>query len=191
MVTVMVVNALRWTIQDLESMPDDGGWKRHEIIDGELYVTRAPHIAHQNAGGKLYFFLEAWSQQTKLGQPIQTPGVIFTVNDAVIPDVVWVSNDRLANHVDEGGHLTIAPEIMVEVLSPGEQNENRDKKLKLKLYSRYGVQEYWVVNWQLKTLEVYRRDNAQLQLVQTLMLGDNLTSPLLPGFSVTLKQLFP
>ena len=81
----MVVNALRWTIQDLDALPDDGGWKRYEIINGEFYITRAPHISHQNAGGNLYFFLEAWSQQSKLGQPIQTPGGIFTINDAVFP----------------------------------------------------------------------------------------------------------
>ena len=185
----MVVDSLRWTTQDLTAMPDDGGWKRYEIIDGELYVTRAPHIRHQSVGGKIYFFLEAWSQQTQLGSPVQTPGVIFTANDAVIPDVVWVGNARL-NNIDDAGHLTVAPELMVEVLSPGDQNEQRDKKVKLKLYSRHGVQEYWIANWQLKTLEVYRRDNAQLQLVQTLMVGDTLTSPLLPKFSVAIAQLF-
>ena len=86
--------------------------------------------------------------------------------------------------------MTIAPELMVEVLSPGEQNEQRDKTVKLKLYSRYGVQEYWIVNWRLKTLEVYRRDQAHLQLVHTLMVEDTLTSPLLPRFSVGLAQVF-
>ncbi|MGK7890312.1 MAG: Uma2 family endonuclease, partial [Leptolyngbyaceae cyanobacterium] len=161
------------------------------IIDGELYVTRAPHLFHQDTGGNIYFYLKAWSDQTHAGRPIQTPGVIFTIHDAVIPDVVWISRDRLANHVDEAGHLTIAPEIMIEILSPGEQNEQRDKQVKLKLYSRHGVQEYWIANWQLKTLEIYRRHNAQLQLVQTLMVGDTLTSPLLPGFRVEMTQLFP
>lgn len=186
----MVSNSLRWTIRDLDAMPDDGGWKRYEIVDGELFVTRAPHIHHQDAGGKIYFELESWSRQAQLGKPFQTPGVIFTPTDAVIPDIVWISRKRLASGIDAAGHLTVVPELMVEILSPGELNEQRDKEVKLKLYSLHGVQEYWIVNWQLKTLEVYRRTNAQLQLVTTLLEGDTLTSPLLPGFSAPIAQAF-
>lgn len=186
----MVANSLRWTTRDLEVMPDDGGWKRYEIIDGDLYVTRAPHISHQGAGGNIHIELELWSRQTQLGRSFQTPGVIFTPTDAVIPDVVWISQGRLANCVDEAGHLTVAPELVVEILSPGERNEQRDKEAKLKLYSRHGVQEYWIVSWQLKSLEIYRRTNAQLQLVHTLFVGDTLTSPLLPGFRTPIAHFF-
>lgn len=107
----------------------------------------------------------------------------------MIPDVVWISQTRLEHGIDEAGHLTVAPELMVEVMSPGAVNEQRDKTIKLNLYSRYGVQEYWVVNWQLKTLEVYRRHEAQLQIVSTLMATDALTSPLLPGLAVS-SQIF-
>ena len=187
----MVTNTLRWTTQDLDAMPDDGGWKRYEIIDGDLYLTRAPHIRHQGVTSKLHVRLENWSEQTGLGSAFEVPGVIFTPTDAVIPDVIWISQERLASNVDDAGHITIAPELMVEVLSPGQRNEQRDKQVKLKLYSLYGVQEYWIANWKFKTLDVYRRDNAQLQLVHTLMVGDTLTSPLLPGFSVDLSQIFP
>jgi Uma2 family endonuclease len=186
----MVSPSLRWTTRDLDAMPDDGGWKRYEIIDGELYVTRAPHLRHQGVGGNIHFELEAWSRQTQLGKPFQTPGVIFTPTDAVIPDVVWISHGRLANGLDEAGHLVVAPELMVEVLSPGALNEQRDREVKLKLYSRYGVQEYWVVNWQHQTLERYCRTEAQLCLVNTLLREDTLTTPLLPGFQVTMAQLF-
>jgi Uma2 family endonuclease len=186
----MSAPSLRWTTRDLDAMPDDGGWKRYEIIDGELFVTRAPHIRHQGVAGKLHMRLEDWSEKTGLGNAFQTPGVIFTPTDAVIPDVVWMSRDRLATGVDEAGHLTLAPELMVEVLSPGDRNEQRDKEVKLKLYSLYGVQEYWIVNWQQQTLEIYRRTDAQLQRVATLLTGDTLTSPLLSGFSTAIAQIF-
>ncbi len=186
----MVPHTLRWTVRDLDAMPDDGGWKRYEIVDGELFVTRAPHIRHQDAGGKVYLRLQNWSDTTGLGNAFQTPGVIFTPTDAVIPDVVWISKERLANGVDEAGHLIVAPELVVEVLSPGEQNVQRDQEVKLKLYSRYGVQEYWIVSWQLQTVAVYRRDQGQLQLVATLLGDDALTSPLLPGFSTPVAGIF-
>jgi len=186
----MVPNTLGWTTRDLAAMPDDGGWKRYEIIEGELYVTRAPHIRHQGVATKLQVRLETWSEQIGLGCTFQAPGLVFTPSDAVIPDLVWVSCDRLTTGVDEAGHLTVAPELVVEILSPGELNQQRDKEVKLKLYSRYGVQEYWIVSWQQQTLEIYRRADAQLQRVSTLLVSDTLTSPLLPGFSTPVAQLF-
>jgi Uma2 family endonuclease len=153
-------------------------------------VTRAPHIRHQGVAGKLHMRLESWSEETELGSAFQTPGVIFTPTDAVIPDLVWISQARLAEGIDQAGHLTVAPELIVEILSPGELNQQRDKEVKLKLYSQHGVQEYWIVNWQLKTLEIYRRTAAQLQLVSTLLDSDALTSPLLPGFSLPIARIF-
>lgn len=186
----MVSNTVHWTTRDLDAMPDDGGWKRYEIVDGDLHVTRAPHIRHQGVGGNIHVELEIWSRKSQLGRPFQTPGVIFTPADAVIPDVVWVSQERLDNGVDDAGHLIVAPELVVEILSPGDLNEQRDKEVKRKLYSLHGVQEYWIVSWQLQTLEIYRRSEAQLQLVSTLLKDDSLTSPLLPGFNIPLAQVF-
>ncbi|WP_299402768.1 Uma2 family endonuclease [Acaryochloris sp. IP29b_bin.148] len=179
----------RWTTADIESLAADE-WKRYEIIDGELFVTRAPHIGHQGAAGRIYARLLLWSEETNLGQPILTPGLIFSDADNVIPDVVWVSDQRLAAIVDDEGHLTDAPELVVEVLSAGGTNERRDKEAKLKLYSLKGVQEYWIVDWRLQQIEVYRRDSAQLQLVGTLLATDDLSSPLLPDFRCTIERFF-
>jgi len=86
--------------------------------------------------------------------------------------------------------LHAAPELVVEVLSPGTANERRDRKAKLKLYSVRGVSEYWIIDWRTRQLEVYRRDQAQLQLVATLFEADTLNSPLLPGFVCTVASLF-
>lgn len=179
---------VRWTTADLELFPDDG--KRYEIIDGELFVTRAPHWKHQNVSDNVCTQLKLWSRETGLGDAATGVGIIFTDTDNVIPDVVWVSNERLSEILDEAGHLTGAPELVIEVLSPGEVQEKRDKQLKLKLYSVQGVQEYWIFNRARETVEIYRRENGVLKLAATLYKEDNLTSPLLPGFSCAVKVCF-
>ncbi|BAY77778.1 hypothetical protein NIES25_42470 [Nostoc linckia NIES-25] len=118
------------------------------------------------------------------------PGIIFSDADNVIPDVVWASHERLKLLLDEAGHLTGAPELVVEVLSPGEKNEKRDKETKLKLYSVQGVQEYWICDCIQKKVEIYRREQAVLKLVSTLFHQDELTSSLLPGFNCLVSKLF-
>lgn len=182
-------NRVRWTTADIALFPDDG--KRYEIIDGELIVTRAPRWSHQQVTGRIFNALDTWSQQaTGRGEAAFNPGIIFTDEDNVIPDVVWASNARLDLLMDEAEHLTGAPELVVEVLSPGEKNEQRDKQLKLKLYSQQGVQEYWIVDNNLRQVQVYRRENAMLVLVVTLQADDALTSPLLADFACPLVQIF-
>lgn len=186
----MVTNAIRWTVKDLEAMPDDWGWKRYEVIDGELFVSRAPHYFHQRPASKLNILLGIWSEKTGLGEVTQTPGLVFSPEDGVIPDLVWASHERIAASLDEAGHFTLAPELVVEIVSAGKNNEQRDRHLKLRLYSKYGVREYWIVDWRQQTLEIYRRDQAQLKRVATLLDADLITSPLLPEFSVPLEQIF-
>ncbi|MGG6239642.1 Uma2 family endonuclease [Nodosilinea sp. AN01ver1] len=180
---------IRWTTADLEVLAADE-WKRYEIIDGELCVTRAPHIKHQDTAGEIYAQLLLWSKQSGLGKPSLAPGLIFTDTDNVIPDVIWSSHDRLAALTDDEGHLRGAPELIVEVLSEGSTNERRDREAKLKLYSQQGVQEYWIANWRLRQVEVYRRQAAQLQRIATLLATDNLESPLLPGFLCQVGSFF-
>ena len=177
-----------WTTADLELLPDNGN--RYEIIDGELFVTRAPHFQHQRIADRICTALNLWSEQSGLGEATFGAGIIFSDTDNVIPDVIWISHDRLAVTLDEAGHLTAAPELIVEVLSPGETNERRDKEFKLKLYSTQGVREYWIVDRHLQQVQVYRREQALLKLVATLMVGDEITSPLLPGFSVAIDRVF-
>jgi len=183
-----VTEKLRWTSADLELLPDNGD--RYEIIDGDLFVTKAPHWNHQKICGRMFALLDGWSQSTGLGQAAIAPGIIFTDADNVIPDVVWASHERLAALLDAAGHLTAAPELVIEVLSPGSQNEYRDRDLKLRLYSARGVREYWIINWQTQQIEVYRREKAALTLVATLFNSDELTTPLLPGFIADLTKLF-
>ena len=178
----------RWQSADLELLPDNGN--RYEIIDGELLVTRAPHWKHQKVITKLIQSLGIWSSQTNLGEVVTTPGLVFTDDDNVIPDLVWISTDRLERVLDESGHLLAAPELIVEVLSSGTDNERRDREVKRKLYAIRGVQEYWIIDWRRQQIEIFRRDNHGLPLVATLFSSDVLTSPLLPDFQQSVAEVF-
>jgi Uma2 family endonuclease len=186
--TFVTETKMKWTSADLVLLPDT--INRYEIIQGELEMTRAPHWLHQKTILKISTSLDNWSVKTKLGTVIINPGIIFSDADNIIPDLVWISNERLAVSIDDAGHLTNAPELIVEVLSDGFDNIRRDRETKLKLYSNCGVQEYWIADWRLKQLEIYQRNQGKLELVKTLLINDDLTTPLLPEFSCSLSQIF-
>jgi Uma2 family endonuclease len=185
---MLYYQSTQWKSADLELLPDNGN--RYEIIDGELLVTRAPHWKHQNVIVNLSVALATWSRSTGLGKVSVTPGIVFPDDDNVIPDLVWISNDRLARSLDESGHLVAAPELVVEVLSAGSDNERRDREVKRKLYTIRGVQEYWVIDWKRQQIEVFRRDSNGLPLIGTLFCQDVLSSPLLPNFEQSIAEIF-
>jgi Uma2 family endonuclease len=180
---------VRWTTADLAIFEGDRS-NRYEIIDGELFVTRAPDWKHQRTCVNIGAALKDWSDQSGLGETAVAPGILFSDSDNVIPDVVWASHDRLSRLLDEAGHLVAAPELVVEVLSPGKKNELRDRESKLKLYSVRGVSEYWIVDLKQECVEVYRRDQGVLVLEATLYGQDTLTSPNLPGFRSLVSRFF-
>ncbi len=115
---------------------------------------------------------------------------IFADDDDVIPDVAWISRERLRKIIGKDGHFHAAPDLVVEVLSPGSANERRDRETKLKLYSRRGVLEYWIVNWIMRDITVFRRKGKKLKQVETFRPPEILTSPLLPGFELPVLSVF-
>ena len=183
-----MTTSIRWTSADLEALPDDG--KRYEIIDGELFMSKQPNWHHQFTCVRFARFLDEWNDRTGLGVVNAAPGVIFAEDDDVAPDVVWISKARLIMALQPDGKLHAAPELMIEVLSPGTTNERRDREAKLKLYSQRGVQEYWVADWRRRQVEIHQREHAALHLVATLYEQDTLQSPLLPDFSIQVLRLF-
>ena len=184
-----MTTGFRFTTKDLDAMPEIEG-VRYEIIDGELYVSTAPSRDHQRASAVLTTRLETWSESSRLGEVLPTPGLVFPGDQNVIPDLIWISDARLAGGVDSAGHYTVAPELVVEILSPGTANMSRDREIKLSLYTRIGVDEYWIVDWQARLVEVYRRLGSRLEPIATLTGEDALTSPLLPGFSCPISRLW-
>ena len=179
---------LPMTVSALAGAPDDGN--RYEGIDGELYVSTSPAFPHQYALGRLHLALGNYLDIHRVGIAILGLGVVFDEFNGVIPDLLFVSNERL-NRIRSGGRLKAAPEIVVEILSPGSSNEDRDRVVKRRLYSSRGVHEYWIVDPEARTIEVNRkRKEGGLELAVLLQAGDDLTTPLLPEFRVPVAETF-
>ena len=184
----MKTTELPLTVSDLEGAPDDGN--RYEVIEGELFVSTAPSFFHQQVLSNLTFELRLYLQEHPVGAAVAGVGVIFDQFNGVIPDLIFLTHER-KKHILAQGQLSAAPEIVVEVVSPGATHEKRDRTVKRRLYSARGVHEYWIVDADAKIVEVYRkRKEGGLKLAANLGSGDDLTSSVLPEFRLSLAQLF-
>ncbi len=175
------------TIADLEAMPDDGN--RYELFEGELYVSRAPSLSHQIILANLLAVLKSYLLSNPIGQAVPTPGVIFDEYDSAIPDLVFISHESMRQLVNDE-KINGAPELAVEIVSPGKENARRDRVVKRQVYAKHGVSEYWIVDPLSRSLEVYRLQNKTLMLMATLMDEDEVVSSLLPDFKCTVSQIF-
>jgi Uma2 family endonuclease len=175
------------TVEDLENLPDDDN--RYELIDGELYMSKAPELLHQRSGGRIYLLLGIYLADHPIGEVVFGPGVILSDHDAVIPDLIYFGNER-REEIASGTRVHGAPDLAIEILSPGKQNVARDRVHKLTLYGKFGVREYWIVDAQLRTVEVHRQEGAQLAPFRVFQAAEMLETPLLPGFRCTVAQFF-
>lgn len=172
---------------DWLAFPDDG--RLYEILGGELYMTPPPSVGHQRLARDLGFHLLAYLRASGRGELLQAPvGVKLGEVDVVEPDLVVV----LAAHAGRIGPQVIEgpPDLVIEVLSPG--TAARDSGPKRDLYARSGVPEYWIVDPEARSLEVLRLSPGESAYRRTAVLGkdDTLSSPLLPGFSLALGDVF-
>jgi Uma2 family endonuclease len=175
------------TIADLDAMPDDGN--RYEIIEGELFVSCSPSLTHQRVFKNLFVPISNWLAQSPIGEVVATPGVIFSEFSGVSPDIVFISNDR-RDEIASGERVFGAPDLIIEILSPGSENQRRDRVAKRQLYGKYGVKEYWVVDPHQRTIEIYYLLGRTLKLRSVLQEPDELTTSLLPGFSCQVEDVF-
>jgi Uma2 family endonuclease len=178
---------VKLTYDDFVRFPDDG--KRHELIDGEHYVTPSPNTRHQriviNLAGLIWTFL----QRSSIGEVFASPlDVVFSDFDIVAPDLLFISNAR--REVLTELNVRGAPDLVVEVGSP--DTRRRDELTKHRLYERFGVSEYWVVDPDLDLIKVYRLVEGRYIRTWELTLAarDVLTTPLLPGLELPLSSIF-
>jgi Uma2 family endonuclease len=175
------------TYDDYVLIPEDG--QRHEIIDGEHYMAPSPVTVHQRTGFRLGLRLGGFVEQHGLGEVFAAPfDVAFSEHDVVQPDLLFISNERAEILTDKNVQGT--PDLVAEILS--ERTRQLDEKIKLDLYDRFGVLEYWMFDPVRKDVRVFRRVGDRLRLVAELSAKarDVLTTPLLLGFELSLTALF-
>ena len=176
------------TIDHLEAIPYDE-WHRYELIEGELYVSCAPGIPHQLVLNNLLFELTNYIRKNPIGRIVPGPGAVFSKHNSVIPDVVFVRHERW-NTIVDNNRFYAAPDLVIEIVSPGSGNHSRDFNLKRKLYGKYGVEEYWVVDCWSRSVIIFRLENDTLKEVARLRETDPLKSPLLPGLTLDVNAIF-
>jgi len=142
------------TWQDVQQLPDDG--KRYEAIEGELYVTPAPSIRHQRISMRLVLVLDRILIRPGHGELFHAPvGVEFpATEEGVQPDILFVSNERRGIVAEKW--LVGPPDLVIEILSP--TTAHRDRGIKLRLYERQRVAQYWVVDPENDAVDVWRFD---------------------------------
>ena len=179
-----------WTYRDLVALPEDQ--LRHELIDGEHVVTPSPGTVHQRILLNLVRHLLPYLDRSGLGRMLVAPfDVKLSLFTVVVPDIVYFTADRFARVVNEK-HATAAPDLVVEILSPG--TRRRDKGRKRAVYDREGVQEYWIVDPDARLITALRRPRAGAGLTDVITAaaagGGVLESPLFPGLQVPLREVF-
>ncbi|MFY9271109.1 MAG: Uma2 family endonuclease [Candidatus Manganitrophaceae bacterium] len=178
---------VKFTYEDYLLFPDDG--KRHELIDGEHFMTPAPSTKHQRILGSLHLAFGNFLKQHKLGEVFVAPyDVVLSDLDVVEPDLLFVSSSRSSIVTEK--NIQGAPDLVIEIFS--ESTRKTDEIIKRKLYEQHGVPEYWIVDPELQMVKIYRTTDQGYTRTAELNreANDTLATPLLPGFQISLSEIF-
>lgn len=172
------------TYEDYLLLSDE---KRYELLNGELFMVPAPDFFHQSILRNLGYLLWGYVKGNSIGLVFYAPfDIKLTLYDVIQPDIIYVSNERRSIVTDK--NITGAPDLAVEILSPG--TRERDILFKKNLYAGHGVKEYWIVDPIDKTIEVMILKNEIYETYGIFFIEDHLDSPLIPGFSPSLQDIF-
>jgi len=178
---------VKLTYDDFLLFPDDG--LRHELIDGEHYVTASPNTKHQRISINLAVPIGGWLELHPISQLFHAPfDVVFSQFDVVEPDLLYLSNERAATALTSQ-HVRGTPELVIEISSPA--TRRRDETTKRHLYERSGVSEYCVIDPDIDRIRAYPREGEAFAGVVELSAdaGEILVTPLLPGLEIPLSRV--
>jgi Uma2 family endonuclease len=174
----------KYTYREYQYFPNDG--KRHEIIDGEHCVNPVPSTKHQTVSRHLLFQLYTQIEITKRGRIFNAPtDVELSEHDIVQPDLIVVMNDK--RQIITPRSIQGIPDLCIEILSAS--NPNHDRVLKLEMYRRCGVPEYWIVDPLEESIDVYVIDPSG-QYQHRRYAGETLALATIPDVQVTTDAIW-
>ena len=175
---------VKYTYEDYMRTPDD---IRYELLDGELILCPSPHTAHQRTSRDTFLPLMTFVEGNELGEAFHAPcDVVLDDFNVVQPDILFVSNERA--HIVTDLNIQGAPDLVIEILSPS--TAQRDKTQKRDLYARHDVKEYWQSDTDAKSVLVLTLENGEYRVAGIYTAGQTIVSPLLPGFSLSVDDIF-
>lgn len=175
----------QWTYADYAAIPDDG--HHYEVVDGVLYMSPSPNKRHQAVNRWFIYYLTMYIQVTGLGEVFGPPfDVELGPKDTVQPDIIIVLNDNL--DISTPSHIVGAPDLVVEIASPGTAAYDRGKKQEA--YARAGVKEYWIAEPVKATIEVSVLEQGQYRSLGLFQGQDRLPSQVIPEIPVNVEQFF-
>lgn len=170
---------------DYVRIPDDG--RRHEIIGGRHFVMPAPAVRHQRASMRLSYALYDFVSRHELGEVLAAPvDVVLSPHDIVQPDLVFVGRERSGI---VGEQVRGAPDLVIEIVS--KTSRRRDEGVKLELYRRSGVQEYWIVDPGAETVAVWSFARSPARDEPAVVgSGERVPSTVLGGLELAVGEIF-
>lgn len=180
--TYSYASYLRWKFEE-----------RVELIKGKIFPMSAPNTKHQVCTGNIFLalhqFLKAKQCRVFISPfDVRFPGKSLADQDVFTvlqPDICVVCDDR---KLDDKGCIG-APDIVVEVLCPG--NNRKDLDFKFKVYEESGVREYWILDPVKQALLKYvLQENGVFVAREPCVAPEVFTSDVLPGFYLNMEELF-
>jgi len=172
------------TCDDYRRMPDG---ERCELLEGDLQETGAPTQRHQRIYRRVEVALNEHVEKHGPGEVFHAPiDVVLSHTTVLQPDILFISRAR--SRIVGREAITAAPDLIVEILSPS--SAERDRITKRRLYSRYGVREYWIVDSEARSIEICVHDGRELVTHGVWPEATESESSLLQGFKLDLAELF-
>ena len=173
------------TYEDYCLLPEDG--KRYELIEGEIFVSPAPSTRHQTVSMRLSAALFEALDKPGLARIFAAPTDLLLARTTVVqPDLLIVGAARVAAITQRA--IEDIPDVAIEILSPS--SLDRDQYIKRKLFEKFQIPEYWVVDPEEGLITVYRLDEGTYGIRATYDRSATLESPEFPTLHVPLLDVF-